>query len=64
MSIGTRLLWELMGTELILKVGVTTQKVRFSINYFFSICDEIRKLQIWLHLLRISLIENLFFVQR
>ena len=38
----------------------TAQK-QFSINDFFSKCDQIRrKLQIWLHLLKKSLVENFF----
>ena len=40
----------------------TAQKMRFSIKDFFSKCEEIRrKLRIWSHLLKKSLIENLIF---
>ena len=42
---------------------VTAQKMKFSIKDFFSKCDQIRrKLRIWSHLLKKSLMEN-FFVQ-
>ena len=38
---------------------VTAQKMKFSIQDFFSKCDQIhRKLRIWPHLLKKSLIEN------
>ena len=41
---------------------ITAQKMKFSIKNFFSKCDQIRrKLQIWSHLLKKSLMENLFF---
>ena len=44
--------------------GITAQKMKFSIEYFFSKCDQIRrKLQIWSHLLKKFLMKNLFFVQ-
>ena len=37
----------------------TAQKMKFSIKDFFSKCDQIRrKLPIWLHLLKKSLMEN------
>ena len=40
----------------------TGQKMKFSIKYFFSKCDQIRrKLWIWSHLLKKSLIENFIF---
>ena len=40
----------------------TTQKMKFPIKDFFSKCDQIRrKLQIWWHLLRKSLMENFVF---
>ena len=40
----------------------TAQKMKFSIKDFFSKCDEIpRKMWIWPHLLKKSLMENLFF---
>ena len=38
------------------------QKKKFSIKDFFSKCDQIRrKLRIWSHLLKKSLIENFIF---
>ena len=41
---------------------LTAQKMKFSINDFFSECDQIcRKLPIWSHLLKKSLIENFIF---
>ena len=41
---------------------ITTQKIKFPIKDFFSKCGKIRrKLQIWLHLLDKSLMENFFF---
>ena len=40
----------------------TAQKIKFSITDFFSKCDNIcRKLRIWPHLLKKSLMENLVF---
>ena len=40
----------------------SAQKMKFSFKDFFSKCDKIRrKLQIWSHLLKKSLMENLFF---
>ena len=41
------------------------QKVKFTIKDFFSKCDQIRKkLRIWSHLLKKSLMENfIFFMQ-
>ena len=42
------------------KIG-TAQKIKFSIKDFFSKCDQIRSfLRIWSHLLKNSLMENLF----
>ena len=42
------------------KIG-TAQKIKFSIKDFFSKCDQIRSfLLIWSHLLKNSLMENLF----
>ena len=41
---------------------ITAQKMRFSIKGFFSKCDQIcRKLRIWSHLLKKSLMENFIF---
>ena len=41
---------------------VTAQKWKFSIKDFFSKCDQIhRKLRIWSHLLKKSLMENFIF---
>ena len=38
------------------------QKMRFSVKDFYSKCNQIcRKLRIWLHLLKKSLIENFSF---
>ena len=40
------------------------QKMKFSIEDFFSKCDQIRrKLRIWSHLLKKPLIENFIFLQ-
>ena len=40
----------------------TVQKMKMSIKDFFSKCDQIRSfLQIWSHLLKKSLMENLIF---
>ena len=45
-------------------VTVAAQKLKFSSNDFFSKCDEIcRKLRIWSHLLKKSLMENFIFLQ-
>ena len=42
----------------------TAQKMKFSIKDFFSKCNQThKKLRIWSHLLKKSLIENFFFVQ-
>ena len=42
----------------------TAQKMKFSVKDFFSKCDQIRrKLQIWSHLLKKSLLKNFIFVQ-
>ena len=47
---------------LILLVLVTAQKVKFSIKDFYSKCDQIRrKLWIWSHLLKKSLLKNFIF---
>ena len=41
------------------KVFYTAQKMKFSIKDFFSKCDQIhKKLRIWSHLLKKSLMEN------
>ena len=43
-------------------MGVTAQKMKFSIKDFSRKCDQIRrKLRIWSHLLEKSLIENFIF---
>ena len=40
----------------------TAQKIKFSIKDFFSNCDQIRKkLWIWSHLMKKSLMENFIF---
>ena len=42
----------------------TAQKIKFSIKDFFSKCNQNRrKLRIWSHLLKKSLMENFFFVR-
>ena len=42
--------------------SITAQKMKFSIKDFFSKCDQIRrKLRIWSHLLKKSLMEKLIF---
>ena len=42
--------------------GNTVQKLKFSVKDFFSKCDQIRrKLWIWSHLLKKSLMEDLIF---
>ena len=42
----------------------TAQKMMFPIEDFFSKCDQIcKKLRIWSHLLKKSLMENFIFVQ-
>ena len=44
------------------KHGCTAQEMKFSIKDFFSKCDQIRrKLRIWSHLLKKSLMENFIF---
>ena len=46
----------------LLKHITTAQKMKFSIKDFFSKCDRIRrKLLIWSHLLKKSLMENFIF---
>ena len=43
----------------------TAQKMKFSIKDFLSKCDEIRrKLRIWSHLLKKSLMENFIFCEK
>ena len=45
-----------------LRLCIIAQKMKFSIQDFFSKCDRIRtKLRIWSHLLKKSLMENLMF---
>ena len=40
----------------------STKKMKFSVKDFFSKCDQIRrKLRIWSHLLKNSLMENFIF---
>ena len=42
--------------------NLTAQKKKFSIKDFFCKCDQIRrKLRIWSHLLKKSLMENFIF---
>ena len=43
-------------------MSITPQKMKFSIKDFFSKCDQARrKLRIWSHLLKKSLMENFIF---
>ena len=43
-------------------INMTVQKIKFSIKDFFSKCDQFpRKLWIWSHLLKKSLMENFTF---
>ena len=43
-------------------IKLTAQKMKFSMKDFFSKCDQIRrKLRIWSHLLKKSLMENFLF---
>ena len=45
-------------------ISDTLQKMKFSIKDFFSKCDQIqRKLRIWSHLLKKSVIENFIFMK-
>ena len=54
--------WELLFTGSIFLIRIIAQKMKFSIKDFFSKCDQIRrKLQIWSHLLKKSLMENFIF---
>ena len=47
---------------MVLNTIFTAQKMNFSIKDFFSKCDQIRKkLRIWSHLLKKSLMENCIF---
>ena len=47
---------------MLMVTNLTAQKVKFPIKDFFSKCDQIRrKLQIWSHLLKRSLMENFIF---
>ena len=42
--------------------SIVAQKTKFSVKDFFSKCDQMsRKLQIWSHLLKKSLMENFIF---
>ena len=44
------------------KRNITAQKMKFSINYFFSKCDQISSfLRIWSYLMKKSLMENFTF---
>ena len=48
--------------KLCVSVSCTAQKIKFFIKDFFSKCDQIwRKLRIWSHLLKKSLMENFIF---
>ena len=49
--------------QMILKIDLTAQKMKFSIKDFLSKCDQIRGFQrIWSHLLKKSLMENFIFL--
>ena len=59
-------IWTLSFAYILLQVHkdytVAAQKIKFSIKDFFSKCDQMcRKLQIWSHLLKKSLMENFIF---
>ena len=50
--------------EVLFKSGVTAQKMKFSIKDFFSKYDHIRrKLHIWSHLLKKSVMDNFIFCE-
>ena len=52
-------LWQTPVSELLTR---TAEKMKFSINDFFSKYDQIRrKLRIWSHILKKSLMENFIF---
>ena len=56
--------WKCCSNQWIMKIlsQYTAQKINFSINDFFSKCDQIRNfLQIWSHLLKKYLMENFIF---
>ena len=56
------ILWKLCKRKWLARKQVTLHKMKFSIKDFFSICDQIqRKLRIWSHLLKKSLMENFIF---
>ena len=62
--VGTRRLFllNISSGNIFFLLSVTAQKVKFSIKGFFSKCDQIRrKLRIWSHLLKKSLVENFLF---
>ena len=48
--------------NIIVIINFQCTKMKFSIKYIFSKCDQIRKkLRIWLHLLKMYLMENFIF---
>ena len=54
---------QLINIGSVLEAWLTAQKMKFSIEDFFSKCDQIRSfLRIWSHLQKKSLMEILFFV--
>ena len=56
------LIWQEIFSESLTQFMPTAQKMKFSIKDFFSKCDQIRSfLQIWLRLLKKSLMENFIF---
>ena len=61
----SELMFSLPGLGLLLRLLLKpsiSQKMKFSIKYFFSKCDQVRSfLRIWLHLLKKSFMENFIF---
>ena len=52
----------LLRNSLMSRNSLTAQKIKFSLTDFFSKCDQIRrKLRIWSHLLKKSVMENFIF---
>ena len=52
----------MIANEVFQKEHYTAQKMKFSIKYFLSKCDQIRSsLRIWSHLLKKSLMQILIF---
>ena len=54
----------LVEREILICSPFTAQKIKFSIKYIFSKCDQVRSfLRIWSHLRKKSLIENFIFCE-